>query len=287
MKVGLSTYSLSRAIQANEMTVEQVIEWVSKNGGDHVEIVPIGFEIEENPDLIDRIREKADALNLELSNYAIGANFVQETEKEYEQEIERVIKHVDIANQLGVKLMRHDAASRPVPETSITQFEEDLPKIVAACRRIADYASPFGITTNIENHGLYLQASDRVQRVVAEVNRPNFKTIMDIGNFLCVDEDPVSAVKNNLPYTSMVHLKDFYYRTGGRNPGPGWLESANGNFLRGAIVGHGDLSVEEILQIIYQSGYDGYLSIEFEGLEDCRLGSKLGMDSVRTMIDRL
>ncbi|TRC47294.1 sugar phosphate isomerase/epimerase family protein, partial [Mannheimia haemolytica] len=90
---------------------------------------------------------------------------------------------------LGVKLMRHDVASRQ--DTSIIRFQEDLPRIAEACRRIADYAAQYGITTSLENHGYYVQASDRVQAVLHAVGRPNYKTTLDVGNFVCVDEQPV------------------------------------------------------------------------------------------------
>ena len=43
MKTGISLYSLSRAINAKEMTVVQAIEWMAENGAEHVEIVPCGF----------------------------------------------------------------------------------------------------------------------------------------------------------------------------------------------------------------------------------------------------
>jgi inosose dehydratase len=46
------------------------------------------------------------------------------------------------------------------------------------------------------------------------------------------------------------------------------------NYLRGAIFGHGDIDVRMILKTIKQSGYEGYISLEFEGLEDCLPGSR-------------
>ncbi|MBO1914269.1 TIM barrel protein, partial [Microvirga sp. 3-52] len=110
-----------------------------------------------------------------------------DNEEDYQAEIVRVKKEVDIANQLGIKFMRHDVASRPIPETTIQQFEADLPQLIEACREIADYANQYGIITSVENHGYYIQASDRVQSLVSHVDRPNFKTTLDIGNFLCVD----------------------------------------------------------------------------------------------------
>ncbi|WP_010270603.1 sugar phosphate isomerase/epimerase family protein [Paenibacillus senegalensis] len=281
MKIGLSTYSLSRLIKSGEMTVLDAIQWIGDYGADHVEIVPVGFDLLENPELIDKIRRKADDTGLEISNYAVGANFIQESEELFQEQVERLKRQVDVANGLGVKLMRHDVASRPIPETSIAQFEKDLEIMVRGVREVADYAKQFGITTSVENHGFFVQASDRVQRLIHAVDRENFKTTLDIGNFMCVDEDSVVAVKKNLPYASMVHLKDFYLRPAHRNPGEGWFQSAGGNYLRGAIVGQGDIDMVAVISAIKASGYDGYLSIEFEGLEDPRTGSKIGMDNVK------
>ncbi|MCP1308233.1 sugar phosphate isomerase/epimerase family protein [Paenibacillus tyrfis] len=283
MKLGLSTYSLYRAIDKKELTVTEAIRWIADNGGEHVEIVPIGYDLTDNPGLIEDIHKTADQAGLDISGYAVGANFVQATPEAYELEIEKTMRQVDIARDLGVKRMRHDVASRPIPETSIRQFEADLPKLVEACRRIADYAAQFDIVTSVENHGFYLQASDRVLRLVHEVDRVNFKTTLDIGNFLCVDEDPVSAVSNNIPFASMVHLKDFYRRPSYRNPGEGWFKSTHGNFLRGAIVGQGDIDMPEVIRVLKASGYDGYLSVEFEGMEDPRTGSRIAMDNVRRL----
>ncbi|PQZ98424.1 MULTISPECIES: sugar phosphate isomerase/epimerase [unclassified Paenibacillus] len=284
MKVGLSTYSLQQALDRKELTVPDAIRWIADQGGEHVEIVPMGFSLIDNPKLIDEIKAVAKEVGIDISNYAIGANFaVQEDAEALEQEIQNVMRHVDVAAALGVKLMRHDVAFRPAPEGTVAQFEIDLPVLVKACQRIADYAAGFGITTSVENHGYYVQSSERIQRLLHETARNNFKTTLDVGNFLCVDEDPVSAVKNNIPYASIVHAKDFYWRPSYRNPGEGWFQTSHGNYLRGAIVGHGDINMPEVIRVLKQSGYDGYISVEFEGMEDCKTASRIAMDNVRRL----
>ncbi|WP_405158287.1 sugar phosphate isomerase/epimerase family protein [Paenibacillus sp. FSL H8-0283] len=284
MKVGLSTYSLQQALDRKELTVPDAIRWIADQGGEHVEIVPMGFSLIDNPELIDEIKAVAKEVGIDISNYAIGANFaVQEDAEALEQEIQNVMRHVDVAAALGVKLMRHDVAFRPAPEGTVAQFEIDLPVLVKACQRIADYAADFGITTSVENHGYYVQSSERIQRLLHETARSNFKTTLDVGNFLCVDEDPVSAVKNNIPYASIVHAKDFYWRPSYRNPGEGWFQTSHGNYLRGAIVGHGDIDMPEVFRVLKKSGYDGYISVEFEGMEDCKTASRIAMENVRRL----
>ncbi|MFC5647913.1 sugar phosphate isomerase/epimerase family protein [Paenibacillus solisilvae] len=281
MKLGISSYSLYQDLQAGKMTILDALQWSADIGADHMEIVPLGFSLVEQPELIDAIVSKAGEIGIELSNYSIGANFIQPDEEAFEAEIARVRNEVDIAHRLGLKLMRHDVASRPMKECSITNFNADLPRLTEACRRIADYASGYGITTSVENHGYYIQHSERVQTLVHAVDRANFRTTLDVGNFMCADENSAAAVKNNLPIASMIHLKDFYLRPSYRFPGDGWFRSLSGNYLRGAIVGQGDIDMWDVISTIKRSGYDGYISIEFEGHESCTFGSKAGFDNAR------
>lgn len=284
MKAGLSTYSLLDAINAGEMTILDVLQWTADHGGEHVEIVPYGFSLVDHLDLADEVKEKASKLGLELSNYSMPANFVQETEEEFEQEVDRIKKHVDLLHRMDIHHMRHDVTAFTLPpeKRTIEYFETNLSQMIKGSQLIADYAAQYNITTTIENHGMAVQHSDRVQRVLQAVNRPNFKTTVDIGNFLCVDEDPIVGVSKNLQYASLIHVKDFYIRPIFEHPGEGkWFETANGNFLRGSIFGQGDVHTREIIKRIKQSGYDGFITLEFEGMEDCRLGSEIGLKNLK------
>lgn len=284
MNIGLSTYSLLKAIKSGEMDVLDVVQWIADNGGNHMEIVPYGFTLVDNLELADKVRDKAKEVGIELSNYSMPANFVQETPAEFDEEVARVKEHVDLLERMGIKHMRHDVTAFTVPpeKRTIAYFEDSLPQIIEGSRQIADYAAKFGITTTIENHGMAVQHSDRVQRVVQAVDRPNFKTTLDIGNFMCVDENSVVGVNKNLPFASLIHFKDFYFRHFDENPGGGkWITTANGNYIRGAIVGHGDVEIRKIVKLIKDSGYDGYLTLEFEGMEECKEASKIGMDNIR------
>jgi sugar phosphate isomerase/epimerase len=216
------------------------------------------------------------------------ANFVQDTEDLFLAEVDRVKQHVDLVRRLGMKHMRHDVTAFTIPQEkmSIQWFEENLHLMMKGSQLIADYAAQYDITTTIENHGFSVQASDRVQRVLHAVNRPNFKTTLDIGNFMCVDENPVIGVKKNLPYASLIHFKDFYFRPFDEHPGGGeWFLTSNGNYLRGAIVGQGDIEIRKIVRLIKESGYDGYITVEFEGMEECKSASRIAMDNLRRLWD--
>jgi sugar phosphate isomerase/epimerase len=301
MKVGLSTYSLAKAIQAGTLDLPGAVSWIARNGGEHAEIVPVGLQLTENESLADQLRECAAKEGIELSNYAISANFMIQDEKAYRAEIDRVIREVEIARRLGVCNMRHDVGPFVPPETGRNEqaldiFRRELPRIANACREIADYAAMYGITTSLENHGKFINGHEIVKMVVDAVGRPNFAVTLDVGNFWCVDADPVTAVSHLIDKTSFVHLKDFYYRDERKLPkavlaykarAGGWFQTLGGNILRGAVTGDGDIDLTEILRLIRSSGYDGYLSIEFEGIEDCLAASAASMANVRFLLENI
>ncbi len=285
MKLGISTYSLHSAFTSGELTLKGVIETIAELGAEHAEIVPLGYDFVQKPEWIHTIVDTAKNAGIQLSNYAIGANFADLDDDAWDREVERVKREVEHCAALGIKRMRHDVGSSS--DLSISHFLEQLPRLAEACRRVADYAAGFGITTSVENHGYFIQHSDRVQALVKSVDRDNFKTTLDIGNFLCADENPLVAVANNIKLASMVHVKDFYMREARRNPGEGWFPSSGGHWLRGAIAGHGDIDIPAVLGIIKNSGYDGYVSIEFEGMEECRKGTSLGFQYVKRVWDQV
>lgn len=290
---GFSSYSFQRKIASGEMNLFDVIDWIAASEGEHLEIAVVGGAadgpiptVDSDPSYLESLTAKAKSAGVTLSNLAIGSNFFTSDRAELAAEVARVKSYVDLAERLGIRLMRHDvAAHRSDPGDDTPLFEQALPMIVEASKDIAHYAAAKGITTSLENHGFFVQAADRIRRIVHAVDEPNFKTTLDVGNFVCVDEDPTASVPQNLPYAMIVHFKDFYVRPAHREQGEGWMRSRGGKFLRGAIVGDGDLDLPAIAKAIKESSYAGFASIEFEGAEDPLIGCSRGLANAKRLLD--
>ncbi len=284
MKIGLSSYSLSRAIASGQLGILEAIDWIANAGGEHMEVVPGGAWDIHVPGLPAKLVARAKEAGIDLSSYTIGANFIQPDADARAKEVARLKSEVDIAGELGVKFMRYDAGYRPIPEATVENFEKDLPVVADCCREVAAYAAKYGITCSVENHGYHFQNCERVHRLVDMVNLPNYRTTLDVGNFLCADGDPVASVKTNIGIASFIHFKDFFLRTAGNPPiGEGWSRTKAGHYLRATVIGHGSVELVPIVKIIKESGYDGYVSIEFEGKEDCLWACKVGLDNARQL----
>ena len=134
----------------------------------------------------------------------------------------------------------------------------------------------------VENHIFFVQDSDRMERLYNAVDHPNFGILTDMGNFTCADEDPAISVGIGAPYAFYVHAKDFILKNFNEcDPGEGSFQTRAGNYLRGPIVGHGNVPVKQCLYCLKKCGYDGYIAIEFEGMEDPFTAIRIGGDNIR------
>lgn len=300
MKLGLSSYSLDRDIKKGEYTLLEAMDWAAANGAQCMELVPFAFRFDDadtqkiDYEKIKQTKQHAKDAGIELCNYSVLANLLQQGEAQ-EAEIARVCHEVDIAAELGIPRMRHDISAfrRPLAENTLWHFDQLLPVMVDAARRITEHGKRRGVQTLLENHGFFVNGCDRVERLINGVNDENYGLLLDTGNIICVDEDPAAAAQTLAKRCQMVHLKDFYVRQ--RDPGDStqfdcgghWFRSRGGKYLRGSILGQGDIDVYAALGALKSNGYDGYIAIEFEGLEDARYASAVSLQNARRIWDTL
>lgn len=290
MKVSVSTYSFSKMMEKGETTQLDCLKLAKELGFDAVEIESIRpHDGSTETEYAQKLAARAKELDLPLSSFTFGADFLNGSDGDLDKEIERVKGQVDIAAILGVPVLRHDATTGFTSDTRHQQgFEEALPRLIKGCREVTAYAKTKGIKTTIENHGFFCQDSTRVEKVVTGVGDENFGLLVDIGNFLCVDENPTDAVGRVAPYAYYAHGKDFHIKSGMEaSPGEGYFKSRGGNYLKGAILGHGNVPVMQCLSILKANGYDGYIAIEFEGLEHPLVGLKIGLANMRHYLEMI
>jgi len=269
------------------MTQLEVIGKAKEMGFDVIEFSTFILPEGETPlSFAPKVKEECDRVGIEVGNYTIWADFINGSGGDWEAEVERLKDEVRVAKILNSPGMRHDATwGFPESRKGAKSFDDALPILVKGCRAVTEFAADLGIRTMVENHGFFAQDSERMEKLVSQVNHPNFGLLIDMGNFLCVDEDPAQAVGRLMPYAFHVHAKDFHVKSGNEpNPGEGWFRSRGGNFLRGAIIGHGDVPIVQCLRIMKDKKYDGILSIEFEGMEDPLEGIRIGLQNLKRYV---
>ena len=285
MKPSITSYSLRQLVTSKEITQVGIIDKAAELGVEGVEFSNFILEAGETKmDIAKQAKHRAADAGLPLVCYAVGANFLDDAKAA----IAGVKEDARIAAEMGIPVMRHDVAYGYPPEyKGPRSFASALPLLADACAEITAYAKTLGVRTCLENHGYFAQDSQRVEALVCAVNDANFGWLVDLGNFMCADEEPYKAVSCAAPYAFHVHAKDFFWRDGSRfAPGEGWFPTRGGNLLRGTIVGHGAVPVPQCLTLLKNAGYDGYVSVEFEGMEDPMTGCRIGLENLRRFLSQ-
>lgn len=275
MKYSVTSYSFSQYKKAGKLDPLSMIDKAKELGFDGIEFTDRDVDGIEGA---KALRAHAAELDFPIVNLAAHGDILAP------DGVNELLKQVDLAAALGVTQMRHDVASGK-DLASFEGYENVLPRLVEGCRTVTEYARSLGIRTMTENHGRFSQDSLRVEKLINSVASDNFGWLVDVGNFLCADDDPAVAVGRAAKYAFHVHCKDFLVKKGDVvNPGRGFILSRGGAYLRGTIIGHGAVPVLQCLRALTFAGYDGWITVEFEGMEDCIEGCAVGLENLRRYV---
>ncbi|MEE1234354.1 MAG: hypothetical protein UHS50_01560, partial [Bacteroidaceae bacterium] len=81
------------------------------------------------------------------------------------------------------------------------------------------------------------------------------------------------------------HAKDFIIRK--EKYGRCQLETRGCNYIGGVAIGEGDSPIKQCLAILKKAGYEGFLSIEYEGCDDCIDGIARGLANLKQFLKEL
>ena len=288
MKIGVSSYSFSKYLTANKCGYIKICDLAKEMGYDGIEFIGLVNEnwgITGDPlEIAKEIRAHCEKIGLEIIAYTVGANFLAPNP---DATVENLKKCVDVCEALGAKVMRHDVASNPSEHRPIPlyNYRRAIEEIVPYIREVTEYAATKGIKTCSENHGFFFQAPERVEELILAVNNPNYGWLCDMGNFLCADAEPTRAASIAAPYTVHVHAKDFIFKSGSSiKPSGRWIMTNAGNYIRGTVISHGVVPVAACINALKKGGYDGYVSVEFEGMEDNLAALEQGLEYLRGVV---
>ncbi len=274
MKIGVSSYSFERFMRESGADYIKICDLAKEIGFDCIEFIDLNTE---SPiETAKEIRKHCKKIGLEISAYTVGADLVN---RDGEAEVKRLLECVDICEALGAGGMRHDLCYGSNTESAF-DYKNAIKTMVPLIRNVTEYAKAKGIKTCSENHGYIFQNPHRVKDLIKAVNNENYGWLCDIGNFMCDDCEPLESVKIALPYIFHLHAKDFKFIKGGEQP-EGYFPTNGGSWLAGTVLGHGVVPVKECIEVCKNYGYNGTVSLEFEGSEDCLSAIKEGFAFIK------
>ncbi|MCA9126186.1 MAG: sugar phosphate isomerase/epimerase [Planctomycetales bacterium] len=256
----LSTYSLWRFNNEQYRDFDKCIDLADEMGFDGVELLL--YQLEQNELLshskLMSYKRHALAVGLPIVGMSTHQGFVTPDRELRRQNVDRTIGQIELAYKLGIPTMRVNTGrwgtsgsfdalmeqrglEAPLPGYT---DEDAYPWVIDSLAACIPTAEKCGVVLALENHwGLGL-TPEGILRIVNAVDSPWLQITTDTGNFL---EDPYQRLEKIAPRTIFVQAKTYY--GGGQ-----WYSL--------------DLDYPRIGSILRKHNYRGFISLEFEGMED-------------------
>ena len=155
---------------------------------------------------LDELRGRLNERGL-IPTVIVGSLMLHADEDLWQPPLERAIANLAVAHRLGspIGLFYLGYGGRVNREGRIRLAVEQI-------ARLADAAAGYGMLVTTENYDYF--TSDDFLEIFRRLERPNVGLHNDTGNWLLLDEDPLTATQNMAPYTHHAHVRDYVLRDG-------------------------------------------------------------------------
>ena len=260
--IALSTYSLWRFRNDELRDLHKCIDIAAEYGFDGVELLLYQFEQNDllSNSYMQSLKRHAFRQGLPLCAMSTHQGFVTPDREKRQRNIDLTIGQIETCAQLGIPAMRVNTgrwgtsgsfdelmANKGIEPPLPGYTEEDaFPWVIDAFEKCLPAAAKHGVVMGLENHwGLGLTAKG-VLRIVDAIDSPWLQVVLDTGNFL---ERRYEQLEEMAERAFFVQAKTYY--GGGQ-----WYEL--------------DIDYPRIAKMLHSHNYHGWISLEFEGMEDYR-----------------
>ena len=248
---GCCAYSYRDYLQSGKMTMEDFFLKAVELGIEGVDVTTYWLK-STDPAYLISLRYLARKHALLFSGAAIATEMCQSDPGKREEEIAKIKKWVDATDVLGASHLRVFGGNLPAGASDEQGVEWTAETMKHACA----YAATKGITLGIESHGGITSKASNILAILRRVDSPYAGCNLDISNFR---EDPYSQVEALIPYATHTHIRDWYGEP--RQP----------------------LDLDRMWQMFAKGGYQGFMSVEYEGEEDAMTGVPKLVNTVKTL----
>lgn len=239
LRPAICAYSFRDALKSKAMTYEDLVRRACEWGMDGIDMTVYWF-----PDTSDQfllpLKRVAYKSAVEIYSIAISTEMTQPTPELQAKEVAQVKRWVAVAEKLGAGHIRVFGGRIPKDGSE----EQAAGWAAEVLKRAAEYSASKGIILGIENHGGVTEKAATIIRIIKQVNSPWVGINLDTGNFRT---DAYAQIERCLPYAVNFQVKSEITGEGGKRQASDW---------------------DRILKMAAQSGYKGYLALEYEAKED-------------------
>lgn len=180
--------------------------------------------------------------------------------KERKKAVENHFKWVEAAQFLGAHSIRVNAYGKG-------KKKDVAGAVIDSLTELSNFAKDYNINVIVENHGGYSSDGKWLSKVMKKVNLPNCGTLPDFGNFTIdrekgVEYDRYKGMEDLVPFAKAISAKCYNF-------------DENGNETK--------IDFKRMLSIVKESGYTGYVGIEYEGKQ---MGEIEGVKAAKALLEK-
>jgi len=189
----------------------------------------------------ENIKEILEKHDIKVSAIGSPIGKIQITD-EYESHFTTFKKVVELAKWFDAPYIRIFSFFIPDGENA-DQYQEE---VFRRLERMIAYAKEQNVILLHENEkDIYGDSAERCLALFANLYGSHFKGTFDFANFVQCGQDTLEAYKMLEPYIEYIHIKDAILESG-----------------EVVLPGEGDGNLKEILGMVEEKGYSGFLSLE-------------------------
>lgn len=252
-KLGISTYSYWH-FDGEPVPITDVIDEASAIGVGAVDVLHRQMP-REDPEYARELRRYAFEQGVGLICLSIHQDFVTPDERQRQHHVNHTKHTLELASQMGIPCIRVNSGrwgtidsfdklmAEGGNEPPLEGYSEDdaYRWCIEAFEKCVPVAREKGVVMALENHWGLTSSAEGVLRIVQEVDSPWLKVLADTGNFPDRTYEQLEALASE---TILVSAKTYY-------GGGEWYSL--------------DLDYERIAGIFRDAGFEGYVTLEFEG----------------------
>ncbi len=215
--------------------------------------------VQHTIDEVRRIKNQLDERGFKVSSVGSPIGKIKITD-DFGPHLDLFRHTLEIAKILETKYIRMFSFYMPQGENP----EKYRDEVIERWNRFIEVSKDYDVTLLHENEKhIYGDIAERCLDLMKTLNSPRLKMVFDPANFVQCDEETYPKAYNMLKdYIAYMHIKDASYSDYSVKP-----------------AGHGDGKVKEILTELYNSGFEGFLSLEphlwnFKGYAELELEPK-------------
>jgi len=255
IKLSLQSLCYRDTFNAGKITMLGIIEKAAEYQMDGVDLHFTHFASTDR-EYLEEVKQACLKYGLHMCYIGVSNNFGK-TGGDLREQIILMKKWIDVASRMGIPMIRAFGSWLPEGESE----ESAWPRLVTSTKEVAEYGQSKGVVVGLHNHnhGCIPATGDQVIRLLDDVDNPYYSHILDTGQYRGSPgasfgergkEDPqwnfYGSIETSAPRAVHVRAKIYRVASGEER----WLD------------------YDRIFPIIKKSGFNGWMSVVFEGQDE-------------------